>query len=358
MNRSRLHVMVEPLREMLYQHYTIIQGYRAEGRLIVGLACDMLPIEILASFDIVPLRLPAFMACDSVSCTEVAENDINYNLYDYIIVSKRCCRSGKIKQKVHNFLEFNNPTGYGEEASVLLHEAINALLREIGFAGIEDLNKEKLAATTEEYNSLRRIVRGISTVRKEKPDLLSNDDLITIFESAQCLPLEIVIEYLSRILDRMNKENGSAVTGSVSSMVYGGILLDGIFLDRIEEMGCIIIEDDLCNGRRQFDISSNTSSEYLYYEILDAFSYRPLCSSIRNSEERFELLYKLLRNYGIDLVIFFSDGLCLKRKEQIEYLKVRLMRQGIDPLVINKKNVNSVIGGYLKKLRGIDQYVF
>ena len=50
-------------------------------------------------------------------------------------------------------------------------------------------------------------------------------------------------------------------------------------VDDMRMPAALSLEDDFCNGRRQFDLSHNASSEYLYYEILDACTYRPLCPS-------------------------------------------------------------------------------
>jgi hypothetical protein len=74
---------------------------------------------------------------------------------------------------------------------------------------------------------------------------------------------------------------------------------------------------------------------------------------VRPVEERFELLYRLLKNYDIETVIFISDSDCPCRNEQIGYLRVRLMRQGIDPLVISSSNAASVVGDYVKKVKGL-----
>ena len=92
----------------------------------------------------------------------------------------------------------------------------------------------------------------------------------------------------------------------------------------IERAGCVVAEDDICNGRRQFDISHNPESRGLYYEMLDALSYRPLCPSLRPVNERFDLLYRDLKNYGIEMVVFLRDTLDRAMAAELETLRVRL----------------------------------
>jgi hypothetical protein len=356
MRESELGFMVEPLREMLYQADTIIRGVSGrEGKRVIGLACDMLPVEVLSAFDLVPLQLPAIFMHEHEICRKASESLYakSFEVYDYVVFSKKCCHriTGENSLGV-TCLHFDNPTGYGEEASIALHQSLDEILSRIGI-NLKDLDKVRLAEVTEKYNALRRLVRGICSLRKNKPELISHDDLFVIFEAAQCLPPDLVVGQLGSLLERLNSAKSSVRSDTIASLLYGGIIGDGKLLDEIEDAGCLIAEDDLCNGRRQFDLSYNVNSNYLYYEILDSFSYRPLCSSVRPAEERFELLYRLLKNYGIETVIFISDSDCSCRNEQIDYLRVKLMRQGIDPLVINGLNAASVVSDYVKTVRGL-----
>ena len=116
----------------------------------------------------------------------------------------------------------------------------------------------------------------------------------------------------------------------------------------IESLGINVAEDDSCAGRRCFDLSTNAESDYLFYELLDSYSYRPLTPCMRTQEERYELLYKLLRNHGIETVIFVEDAGCGLSSAHIDYLRVRMMRDGIDPLVITPVNCAEKIRGYLE----------
>ena len=123
-----------------------------------------------------------------------------------------------------------------------------------------------------------------------------------------------------------------------------------VIADSIEESGILLIEDDSCSGRRLFDISLNAESEYIFYEILDAYSYRALTPCLRSVNERYELLYKLLRNYNISTVIFFRDKNCSESVKDIEYLRIKMMRDGIDPLVIDENNYREIVRDYVKRV--------
>jgi benzoyl-CoA reductase/2-hydroxyglutaryl-CoA dehydratase subunit BcrC/BadD/HgdB len=248
-----------------------------------------------------------------------------------------------------DIIRFFNATGYGDEASRSLHQSLDDLLTAAKIGQVSQIERNHLREATIRYDTLRRLLRGISARRREKPHLLSNSDLFALFTAAVSLPPELVVECLSRIIEAMEKEESTSVGDLIPGLIYAGCVNDATSLDEVEEAGILLVEDDTCSGRRQFDLSFNPDSPRLYGEILDAFSYRPLCSSLRPVEERFELFYRLLKNHGIEVVVFIEDLCCPSRKGDIEFLRVRLMRSGVDPLVISSADALKSVKEYVRR---------
>ncbi len=347
---SRLSHLLQPLQLLFSQREALIETYRRENNVMTaGVVCESLPFEVLASFGMQPFRIQASHI--SRLLQREPGGDITpeiLNCYDHIIYQRGCCYcDDSLIGALPNAVAFNGFTGYGEDAAIGLHESLDALLRETGVSQIDLIDNERLRAATEPYDTMRRLVRGILTVRQHKPDLLSQADLHLIFEAALCLPVGLINEQLSAILDAMNSTQSGHNNHGPMVMVYAGMIDDPRILDEIEDAGCVVMEDDFCNGRRQFDLSYNNESGYLYYEILNSFSYKPLCACVRPAADRFELLYRLLRNYGIYTVIFLTDESCPVRNDQIEYLRVKLMRSGIDPVVTSPSSAGDDVRNYL-----------
>lgn len=355
MNESKLAHIVDPFRDMMENHSMLVRRYKEQhGIKIAGIACDVVPAEILASFQIAPLRIPGFRNKSGCGCAGPCENFEEYaGLYDYVITPAGCCAE-PYRNSVAGVrcIEYSVAPGYGENAAEALHNETDRLLRTMGAAEIRQLDTDMLRDTVEVYNTMRRLVRGISMVRAQKPDTLSQEDLRVIFEAAAAFPPAMLTDPLAMVLDALNGAAGGGMRECPALMVSGSLPGDWSVLDDIEDAGCVVTEDDFCNGRRQFDLSHNASSEYLYYEILDACTYRPLCPSVRPAEERFELLYKMLKNYGIETVVFLSDSMCPKARQQMEYLRVRLMRTGIDPVILRSADAGTVIRDYLDAAGG------
>lgn len=346
MNQSLLHYLVEPFHSMFSNYVSIISSYREQtGRKILAFTCDFLPFEVLASFDTTPLKIP-FTITQKIKQSDIQSIPLPYDL---ILYHDNCPEKHYLAflQDIPSYCcsEFH---GYGEDASIEIHELLGTLLRENSIGDIESLQNETLQKSTAPIDSVRKLVRGISGLRRDKPDLLSNSDLFTIFDAAMCFPPELIHDDLQVLLNAMNNESSHYKNDTIPALINGWSFHDFSILDDIEDAGFIIAEDDICGGRRQFDLSFNVSSGYLYYEILNSFSYKPLCPSIRPSSERYDLLYRLLRNHGIYTVLFLPGPGDIDRTTQVDILRKKLMRSGIDPVITETDNIIDSIKIYVR----------
>lgn len=336
---------IEKLTGIESDYINIITNYKSEhGKHIIASSFFYIPPEINAAFDILTLKIPEFVLNKTDHSRDQALP------YDVIVSTERasCCNK-KVSLDYPEYT-FNIPEGYGEDASVSLHNEIMLMLKNLFNIDIKSIDIETLQKQTAVYEKLRRIIRSISALRGENRTLLSNSELSSIFETALILPPEIAIEYINPIFEEMKKISGADKKFNARGLIYGGRIIPSVIADHIEDMGVLLVEDDSCTGRRLFDISLNADSEFIFYELLDAYSYRSLTPCLRPVHERYELLYKLLKNYNIETVVFFKDENCSDSVKEIEYLRIKMMRDGIDPLVIDKDNYQEIFKGYLSRL--------
>ncbi|PKL39715.1 MAG: hypothetical protein CVV44_05700 [Spirochaetae bacterium HGW-Spirochaetae-1] len=345
MKISELAYLVDPVREMIDQYSMILNRFREEtGAFLACSPVDALPVEIAASFNLYIGTPPVHAGARGACRSRVLESSIP-GCYDALLVPRN---TGLEEHGIAAIpvIPFTFPGGFGEEAGVAIHSVMDDILQKTVGACIKDLDVDKLQAVAGEYDNLRRIMRSIAAKRREVPRILSNRDLLVLFEAAVIFPPSVILGHLSAVRDACNAYGEGHDPAMTPVMVYAGPINDGALLDDMEESGFLVAEDDHCNGRRQFDISVNPLSDYIYYEILDAYTYKPLCPSLRIKEERFELLYKLLRNYAVETVVFLEDLCCPFRKIEMEYLRVRLMRIGVDPVIASSKTVLDALERY------------
>jgi len=345
MKSSLISSAIDKIRSIESGYENLIKEYSVKhGRKIIASPCFFILPEINSAFNIVTVKIPEFIL-NETSC-----NDILSSLYDAVIIPEKECFCSKGFSSTITTHVFKTPAGFGEDAAVFLHNEISLMLKTLFNIEIKSINIETLQRETSTYEKLRRLVRSISSLRSENKTLLSNSELSLIFETALILPPEIAVEYITPVLEGMKNITETIDKTAVHGMLYGGKSIPSVIADSIEESGILLVEDDSCTGRRLFDISLNAESEYIFYEILDAYSYRALSPCLRPVNERYELLYKLLRNYNIDTVIFFKDKNCNESVKDIDYLRIKMMRDGIDPLVIDENNYHQIISDYISKI--------
>ncbi|MCL1865343.1 MAG: 2-hydroxyacyl-CoA dehydratase family protein [Spirochaetes bacterium] len=319
----------------------IIKDYKEKyGKKIIISPYYFIPPEISAAFNIVTLKIPEFILNQSSML-----NRVN-SIFDMIVISDRECFCNKNMKSVEHYI-FKTPEGFGEDTAVALHNELSLMLKTLFNIDIQSIDIEALQRETAVYERLRRLIRNISALHYENRTVLTNNELSLIFEISLILPPEIAIQYINPVLEEIKISDTKHDDIKIKSLLYGKKCIPADIADNIEKMGIFIIEDDLCTGRRIFDISLNAESEYIFYELLDAYSYRALFPCLRPVSERYELVYKLLKNYQIDCVIFYKDENCHDLNRDIDYLRIKMMRDGIDPLVIDKDNYEHIISEYV-----------
>jgi len=344
MKHKAINDILDRLRKIESIYEDLIKKYKNEnGKKIIASPCFFIPPEINSAFNIVTLKIPEFILNDPSRSKKLN------SLYDAVIIPEKECFCSSISSEITAHI-FRTPAGFGEDAAVSLHNEIASMLTELFGIELKSINIETLQKETSTHEKLRRLIRSISALRSENRFLLNHSELSLIFETALILPPEAAIEFITPVLEEMRKISDKHDSSLIQGMLYGGKTIPSVIADSIEESGILLIEDDSCSGRRLFDISLNAESEYIFYEILDAYSYRALTPCLRSVNERYELLYKLLRNYNISTVIFFRDQNCSESVKDIEYLRIKMMRDGIDPLVIDENNYREIVRDYVKRV--------
>lgn len=324
-------------------HADILLSLKKEtGARIFGCTCPVIPPEIPAAFNILLLKIPEFVT-GSPSLLEKYSS-----VYDAVILPdcSGICSHNPFPSLAS--FSFTFPGGWGEDASVAIHNSFEKMLNGLCGINLKSIDIAELKKRTAVYEQLRRTVRGICAAKNEKPGLLDSMEIFSVFETALILPPAEALQRLVPVLDWMRSEKSAPAEKVINAMLYGGRAFPAELAGVIESSGINVAEDDSCTGRRCFDLSINAESDYLFYELLDSYSYRPLTPCLRAKEERYELLYRLLRNHGIETVIFSDDGTCVLSSSHIDYLRVRMMRDGIDPLVVTPGNCSEKISTYLE----------
>lgn len=319
MFESRLSYSVDPLRELSYSRAMILGRAREDGGMkFISMDCDLLPNEIFAAAGVIPL-VSEF----------TGGGDDDRELFDF-----KLKYGSDPRESADGIILFSPQSGWADYAYPGLRIGYESLLKKITGAGFEGIGAAELKRCAQNYNSMRRAVRAIRAARKNNPSLLSNEDLFAIYSSSASLPPETVIPYLENIFALMTADKSAAPVFKGSALVSAGFISEPAILDAFEEAGILAAEDHSCLGGRQFDISYNPDAPDLVAEIIYSFSFKLYCHAVRTIQERYDLLYKMLKGYGIDCAVLITGGARhALTVDDANFLRKKLMRHGVDPVV-------------------------
>lgn len=345
MDRKKIISLMEEPGKAVADYENVISEYiEKENVRLLGYIFPLVPPEITSAFGIETVKLP-----EPIISGEKRLSGVN-PLYKAVLLPETtvpCCLGDFSTTPVYRI---NYPAGYGEDAAVLLHNETASMLNSLFNIDIKSIDISALKNRTGVFENLRRSVRSINTLCQEKRGMLTSEEINLVFEAATIFPPGIALQLITPVLEELRKDQPGQAEVKIKAMIYGARKIPAHITDYIESRGIAVVEDDTCCGRRLFDISLNAESEYIFYELIDAYSYRPMSPCTRDAKERYELLYRLLRNYGINLLIFYRDDLCGLSVEDISYLRIRMMRDGIDPLVIDRENYIAEVGNYTGRM--------
>ena len=329
------------IKDAFASYNDIIKKYKIENNVSVSAwQMETVPPEITSSFNILSLKIPSFLKAD-----EDIKKYWSQTADVYVAPEQGCLYAvPDISIPVYNF---KIPSGFGEDAAVAIHNETSNLLHTLFSADIKKINIDFLKEKSAVYENLRRTVRGICSLRNSAPSLLTQSELEVIFEAALIFPPETALEYITPVFDFCREYSEPEKTGLLRTMLFSCDPFKGETADLIEKEGIIITEDDTPTGRRSFDISLDNESDYLFYELLDAYSYRPYAPCLRSPGERYELLYKLIKNYGIELVIFVESPELSLSQDIINYLRIKCMRNGVDVIATSADESPARVRQYL-----------
>ncbi|MBC7335747.1 MAG: 2-hydroxyacyl-CoA dehydratase [Clostridia bacterium] len=130
----------------------------------------------------------------------------------------------------------------------------------------------------------------------------------------------------------------AAVTGNRTGpriLLSGSILPPGL-VAMLEECGATVVADDLCCGARYLgacreeEVAAADADPFTYLAAL--YLNRTPCPRMREAEDRWEHLVRMVREYRTDGVVFYSLKFCDFHHYAFPRLRQRLQQSGIPVL--------------------------
>jgi benzoyl-CoA reductase subunit C len=332
-------------RKLAERHIDIIRAERSkDNRPVIGTMCSYVPVEILHSLDVIPVRIwgqaedlrEADSLLQSYICPPVRHLmamglEGRYDFLDGVIHCYTCdATCGLYNIWVRNlqpefsylvslpYVSINESRQYAlAEFSVLIEKLESLTGREFSEPSLE-----RSIALYNEARSLMKEVYGL----KAGGLPVSYVDIHFMNVCSQVLPVEMMVEHLGEYVEEA-REMQPQPDGNRRLLLTGSVITDIPLMEFIEGTGARIVADDTCLGLR---LLNHKIADGLPLESLaEYYLSRPPCASRADFPTRKRYVLETIAAFDVNAVIFVHQKFCDPHLSDHPFLKEVLDEVGI-----------------------------
>ena len=333
-----------------------ILEHKRLGKKVFGWLCTYVPEEILHAAGILPVRVTGYSQemeledgnaymyinnCSfSRSCLQMGIRG-EYDFLDGVVAGSTCDGARRLFDLWCHYIGttfyhiLTVPRKFTERAHELYLDQVTRFKQHLEeFLGIQ-ITDDSLYRSIELYNESRELLGKLYDLRKLDKPPISGAETMEVLNASFRMPKELFSEYLRQLLDELVASDRT-YESRARLMVVGSVMNNPEFITSIEEVGGLVVTDELCSSTRYWSDPVEIEG---YKTPLGAISHRYLnnfpCARMYPSDERFNRIIELVREFRVDGVISQIIRYCVPYAHDVPLLKDRLKAQGIPVLALD-----------------------
>lgn len=202
------------------------------------------------------------------------------------------------------------------------------------------------------YNRSRSLLQRLYAQRRANPGAFSAPEIAAVVQASMLMPREKHTPLLERLL-KSRKKSGMAESGKVKLIVSGNLCEDPHLelLEMVEQVGGMVVDDDLYVGSRYFSPAVNEK-----VPPLEAFAERYLegipCPTKHSVPQTWpDYLIDMVKKSGAEGVVILIAKFCDPHLLYYPYLKDRLAEAGIPHLLLETEQGKIPLGPFRTRLQ-------
>jgi benzoyl-CoA reductase/2-hydroxyglutaryl-CoA dehydratase subunit BcrC/BadD/HgdB len=227
------------------------------------------------------------------------------------------------------------PRKYDAAACALYNGQIAELKRQLEEHLKVTITDDALKHSIALYNKFRALMHRLYELRKLKCPPVSGADVMEVANAGCRMPKEMFNNYLEMLLDQLAQPSKQH-EGRARIMLAGSVMTNPQFISSIEEVGAVVVADELCTTTRHWSdpVVLDGSAK-----PVDALSRRYLtnfpCARMIPSDERFRRIIDYIRTCKVDGVISQTIRYCVPYAQDLPLLIEKLKSEGIPVLALD-----------------------
>lgn len=289
---------------------------------VIGFLCTYIPEEIIHAAGILPVRITGdseeidldkatallhiYVCSYSKTCLQLALEG-KFNFFDGFVGASTCDPLRRLSDVWEHFIPIpffhvlRIPKKFTQDALDLFQIQVGKFKDDLEkFIG-NKISDEALRDSIRVYNRNRELLRKLLDLRRADRPPITGAEMLELMNARFRMPIEQHSELVEKLLKEVS-DGKRAVEGKFRIMFIGSMMNNADFMKTLEDLGGLIVIDELCTGTRcMWDMVDSTSPpmEALCRRYLNHFP----CPRMVPMEERFKRVFNLIDDYRVDGVI-------------------------------------------------------
>ena len=333
-----------------------ILEHKAQGKKVFGWLCTYIPEELIHAAGGLPVRITGHSQeteledgnayfyvnnCSfSRSCLQLGIRGA-YDFLDGVVGASTCDGARRLFDLWRHYVgtPFGHvltvPRKYTQRAHDLYYSQVAQLKDRLEeFLGVQ-ISDDSLRCSVDVYNESRRLLKALYELRKLPNPPITGAETLEVLDASFRMPKELFNQYLKELLDELSK-SGISHHGRARLMIAGSVMTNPEFIGSIEDIGGLVVTDELCTSTRYWSDPVQLDGEG---NVLGAISRRYLnnfpCARMVPSDERFDRILGLINDFKVEGVISQVIRYCVPYAHDLPLLTDRLKAQNIPVLALD-----------------------
>jgi benzoyl-CoA reductase subunit C len=331
-----------------------IREWKNSGRKIIAFECTYVPEEIIYAAGALPVRLVgdsqlsnydeanAYMYQNTCSfirnCLQLVLKD-RYNFLDGFVAGSTCDCSRRLADvwEHYGFTPFVYTLGVPRKISHAAYELyeieLHKMLEQLeSFTG-KPVSTEVLQESIRIFNRKRELLSELYKMTRLDEPPIAGSELITMLNASVSMPPGLFNSMAERLVAQLIKSRRK-VEGKFRIMVSGSPLNSPEFMRIIENMGGMVVIDELCTGVRYWWEQVDPDPDPIK-AISRRYLHNFACPRMEPSDDRFQRIQKLVRDFRVEAVITQMVPYCAPQTMEQPMVRKLLEEQNIPVLELD-----------------------
>ncbi len=354
----RIEKALKPFREVnnTFPETDQIRESKNAGKKIFGWLCTYVPEELIYAAGALPVRITGYqgdteldegnaylsiVSCSfSRSCFQMGIKG-KYDCLDGIVAGSTCDGARRLYDHWCRYIKtpfsqiLSVPRKNTESALELYYQEVADLKKNLeSYLGVT-ITDEALENSINVYNRSRILLKQLYELRRHPEPPITGAETFEILNASFRTPKEMYNQWLEELLKKLGT-NEVKHQSQARIMVIGSVLNNPAFIKSIEDQGGLVVTDDLCTSFRYFsDLVVRQGNEPILKSIARRYLSNFPCARMFPSQERFNRIMELIRDYRVDGIVSENIRYCVPYAHDLPLLKDKIKDLGVPVLALD-----------------------